>query len=65
MQWNGDTALYLIQKSNQYFITTNATEYLNKIQDGYNDVLGSPFQYGDDVGYIYTDFTYPGDLIST
>jgi len=21
------------------------------------------FSYGEDVGYIYTDFTYPGDLI--
>ena len=44
-------------------MTINPTEYQTKTRDGYVNVQGSPFEFGDDVGYIFTDFTFPGDLI--
>ena len=41
----------------------DANYYQNLLNQHWYDVVGSPFEYGTDVGYIYTDFTYPGDLI--
>ena len=63
MQWTSSSPLYFVQKDNQYQLTTNANYYQELLGQGWHDILGSPFQYGNDVGYIYTDFTYPGDLI--
>ena len=64
MQWTGTSPLYFLQNSqNQYFLTTNSSQYQSKRQQGYRDIDGSPFSYGNDVGFIITDFTYPGDLI--
>lgn len=63
MKWTGEIPLYFVQKSGQYQLTTDASYYSNLLDDGWVDVLGSPFQYGQDVGFIYTDFTYPGELI--
>ena len=64
MKWTGDRPLYFVEKSgNQYQITIDPEQYQDLLDDGWVDVLGSPFSYGQDVGYIYTDFTYPGELI--
>lgn len=70
MQWTGNSPLYFIHnpKENQYLMTVNEEQYRTNInkeleEDKYYDIQGSPFQYGNDVGYILTDFTYPGDLI--
>lgn len=55
MKWRGSTPLYLINEEGNYRMTTN-----------YADAQGSAYQmfeYGEDVGFIYTDFTYPGELI--
>lgn len=55
MQWRGNTPLYLIGNGNARTFSTN-----------YNDTQGQTYQsfeYGEDVGFIYTDFTYPGELI--
>ena len=64
MRWYGQNPLYIFNKGNQY----EATISINKIQQltkaGWTNVLGSPFEYGYDVGYIFTDFSYPGQLIA-
>ena len=63
MQWTSSSPLYFVQKNAQYEITVSSDYYQELLDDGWSDVLGSPFDYGSDVGYIYTDFTFPGDLI--
>lgn len=63
MRWTSSAPLYMVQKQNQYQMTVNSKTYLNWINQGWVNVEGSPFEYGRDVGYIYTDFTYPGELI--
>lgn len=64
MRWYGQNPLYILNKGNQY----EATISINKIEQltkaGWTNVLGSPFEYGYDVGYIFTDFSYPGQLIA-
>lgn len=55
MKWLGNTPLYLIGSGNARVFSTN-----------YEDIDGQEyetFEYGEDVGFIYTDFTYPGELI--
>lgn len=55
MKWIGNTPLYLIGSGNARSFSTD-----------YDDIQGQEyhsFEYGEDVGYIYTDFTYPGELI--
>ena len=55
MKWLGNTPLYLIGSENARTFSTN-----------YEDIDGQKFEtyeYGADVGFIYTDFTYPGELI--
>lgn len=55
MRWVGTTPLYLIQEDNNYTMTTNYDQAYGKAYTMY--------EYGQDVGYIYTDFTYPKELI--
>lgn len=55
MKWIGNTPLYLIEDSGSYTMSTN-----------YADAAGHTYQmfeYGEDVGYIFTDFTCPSELI--
>ena len=63
MKWAGTTPLYFLQKTGQYYVTTSAAEYQDLYNNGWRDVDGSPFAQQSNVGFIYTDFTYPGDLI--
>lgn len=63
MKWTNSSPLYFVQKNGQYQLTMDANYYQNLLNQHWYDVVGSPFEYGTDVGYIYTDFTYPGDLI--
>lgn len=56
MKWRGSTPLYLIHKDGQHTMSTN-----------YADAEGEEYElyeYGEDVGFIYTDFTYPDELIT-
>lgn len=55
MRWMGTNSLYLIEKNNTAFMSTSKP----------TDESGiiSIFQTGDDIGYVYTDFTYPDELI--
>ena len=55
MKWIGNTPLYLIEDSGSYTMSTN-----------YADAAGHTYQmfeYGEDIGYIFTDFTCPSELI--
>lgn len=63
MKWSGSTPLYMVQKGNQYQMSVDPNDYLSWKANNWTDVEGSPFEYGSDVGYIYTDFSFPGDLI--
>lgn len=56
MKWVGNTPLYFINKRGDYRFTTEYAQVQGR--DDYKT-----YEYGDDVGYIYTDFTYPSELI--
>lgn len=66
MKWSNTNPLYISRnrsQENEFRITTNYQEYSQSLNQGFSAVEGSPFGYGKDVGYIYTDFTYPGELV--
>ena len=55
MKWTGSTPLYLCQKDNDskfYKTSVDSEEEIKQI-----------FEYGEDIGYILTDFVYPGELV--
>ena len=56
MKWTGNTPLYLIEDSGSYIMSTNYADTI-----GYSYQM---FEYGEDIGYIFTDFTCPSELIS-
>lgn len=59
MKWVGSSPLYIIKEAEggtvQYTPTTNAAEIGSRAYTMY--------EYGSDIGYIYTDFIYPSELI--
>ena len=65
MKWIGSTPIY-------YYHEDVIDSELNQFSTNYKDFddpqhdpdLIQRFNYGDDIGYILTDFVYPGDLIS-
>lgn len=56
MRWIGDTPIYAYNDEGQYHMTTNKS-----IAEQY---AYTEYNWGEDVGYIFTDFTYSGDLIA-
>ena len=60
MKWVGNTPFYIISHAVngeiQYIPTTDANEAA--AASSYKT-----YEYGSDIGYIYTDFIYPGELI--
>lgn len=60
MKWVGSTPFYIISHAVngeiQYIPTTDANEAA--AASSYKT-----YEYGSDIGYIYTDFVYPGELI--
>ena len=69
MKWIGDTPLYLCKLTDDNNVTsisyTINFEEVEKLKEQYQ----SAFEYkkitaGGNVGYIYTDFTFPGELIA-
>ena len=56
MKWRGSTPLYIIHENGQHTMSTNYADAQGKTYDLY--------EYGEDVGFIYTDFTYPDELIT-
>lgn len=66
MKWTGSTPLYLYQEP-----ATDGTIY-NSFSTNYNELAARQaqghgtireFSYGQDIGYILTDFVYPGELV--
>lgn len=55
MRWVGNTPLYFINENGNYSMTTNYADAKDKAYKMY--------EYGEDVGFTYTDFTYPNELI--
>ena len=55
MRWVGNTPLYFINNKGTLSMTTNYADAAGKAYTMY--------EYGDDVGFIFTDFTYPNELI--
>lgn len=55
MKWTGSSPIYLINEKNSYRLTTNYGEASGKTYTMYS--------YGEDIGYVYTDFYYPSELI--
>ncbi len=65
MKWTGSFPLYLYKNIGndntvQYIYETDYNKIPNDIQEEKSYQM---FSYGEDVGYIYTDFTYPGELV--
>ena len=67
MKWTGSTPLYLYQQ----VVTEGGTVY-NSFSTNYDELANrqsqgggiiKSFAYGQDIGYILTDFVYPGELI--
>lgn len=56
MKWTGNTPLYLYNENGSYYMTTNYSDVVDKNY--------STYEYGEDVGYIYTDFYCPSELIA-
>ena len=59
VKWTGSSPIYICKKNQQYFYTLNPDTQSEEKVDWPKKI----FQYGEDIGYIYIDFTYPGDLI--
>lgn len=57
VRYTGSNSLYYNTATGQY--TTNA----DVVKEGSNSTW-QVFNYNEDVGYVYTDFVYPGQLIS-
>lgn len=66
MKWNGNNSLYITQytsnQTTQYNATTNKDQVENDLAAGKIDSY-TEYKSGEDVGYIYDDFTYPGELV--
>ena len=56
MRWLGDTPVYYVQTQDGPILTTTTPE---------NPTTQDTYTYGDDVGYIYTDYIYNKELIAT
>ena len=56
MKWTGSNPVYLINENDNYIMTTNYNEAIDKSY--------KMFSYGEDIGYIYSDFYYPEELIA-
>lgn len=61
MKWNLNKPLYYIEAAGNDFYATSESE-LEKYKDTQSTV--SVFSKGKDVGYVYTDFIFPGELIA-
>ena len=55
MKWTGSTPVYRIDENDTHTMTTNFAQAQGKTYQMY--------EYGEDIGFIYTDFTYPGELV--
>lgn len=61
MKWTGSKPVYLLNFDKDVAQGCEFTMNFSKVKDLDTYKM---YSYGDDVGYILTDFTYPGELIS-
>lgn len=66
MKWTGSTPLYLYQElaadgTIYNSFSTNYDELAERQAQGHGTIR--KFSYGQDIGYILTDFVYPGELV--
>ena len=66
MKWTGSTPLFLYQQLSEdgtmySSFSTNYDELKQRQQQGHGEI--KQFSYGQDVGYILSNFVYPGELI--
>lgn len=65
MKWNLNKPLYYVEAGNNDFYFANENEWKTAINEFGAEVSNtSIFSKGKDIGYIYTDFTFPGELIA-
>ena len=67
VKWNLNKPLYYIEAGNNDFYFANEEEWKTAIQEFENAgtfISTSVFSKGRDIGYVYTDFIYPGELIA-
>ncbi len=64
MKWNLNKPLYYVEINNNDFYFANEQEWKKAIQESEGVSATSIFTKGKDVGYIYSDFTFPGELIA-
>ena len=67
MRWNLNKPLYYIEAGNNDFYFASEEEWKAAIQEFENvgtTISTSVFSKGRDIGYVYTDFIYPGELIA-
>ena len=63
MKWGLEKPLYYVESGNQDRFFMDESEYQNYI-NGLEDYSTQIFTKGQDVGFIYVDFVYPGELIA-
>lgn len=61
IKWTGNTTLYMIQSPGNTYFTTKESVVIDEKRRG---AVYQKFEYGDDIGFVYSDFYYPGDLNS-
>lgn len=65
MKWNLNKPLYYVEVGNNDFYFATENEWKAAINEFGTEVSNtSIFSKGKDIGYIYTDFTFPGELIA-
>ena len=62
MKWTGSTPLYLYRSLQDGQLRNHFSTNYSEAQKGSGTI--QEFEYGQDVGYILTDFVYPGELVS-
>ena len=60
MKWMGKSNLYFYQQTNDL----GQVSWLLSTKEPIEGEIVKRYKSGQDVGYIYTDFTYPGELVS-
>lgn len=63
MKWGLEKPLYYVESGNQDRFFMDESEYQNYI-NGLESYSTQIFTKGQDVGFIYVDFIYPGELIA-
>lgn len=63
MKWGLEKPLYYVESGNQDRFFMDESEYQNYI-NGLENYSTQIFTKGQDVGFIYVDFIYPGELIA-